>query len=57
VLQRHITAAEVVPHIVAGFGEALGLAMTQGTREELGSWIHATAAETMGVPGGGVPQG
>jgi lipoyl(octanoyl) transferase len=57
VLQRRITAAEVVPHIVAGFGEALSLAMTNGTREELGSWIHAAAAEPVRVPGVGIAPG
>ncbi len=57
VLQRHITVAEVVPHIVAGFGEALDLAMKKGTREELGSWIHAASAEPVGVSGAGVAQG
>jgi lipoyl(octanoyl) transferase len=44
-LGRHITPAEVMPHIVAGFAEALGLETVVSTREELAERIAAAAAE------------
>jgi lipoyl(octanoyl) transferase len=44
-LGRHITPAEVTPHIVAGFTEALGLETVASTRDELVDWIAAAAPE------------
>jgi lipoyl(octanoyl) transferase len=48
-LGRHITPAEVIPHIVAGFADALGLETVASTREELAEWIPAAAPEPSNV--------
>jgi len=46
-LGRQVTRAEVAPHIVEGFGEALGLRMIEGTGAELAGWIGG-ASEAAG---------
>ncbi len=51
-LGRPVAAAEVVPRIIEGFAEALGLATVAGTREELMSWIHAVPSVQSSVPAG-----
>ncbi len=47
VLGRNITSADVIPHIVSGFADALGLETIAATREELAEWIATAAPEPL----------
>jgi lipoyl(octanoyl) transferase len=50
-LGRNITPANVIPKIVSGFADALGLETIAATREELAEWTVASVPQPSGVAG------
>jgi lipoyl(octanoyl) transferase len=51
VLGRNITPVEVIPHIVSGFADALGLETIAATCEELTEWMVASAPQPSALAG------